>query len=927
MGLRSDFAKLQAEDSSDEEDVASAKNLAALRGQKGATTWKTSEVKEDSPPGGCNNVVGFRAGTHVSTVASGAQGSAVDDRAYTAYGAKMEAALPYEGPEIAKPEVVVPEVYSKPPALPPGRLSLVEELNAARTDPPAYARKLEQFRPFYDGLTFHARSGPRSTNEGIEGYSRVVKWLYTQKPRGPLKRVEGLDEAAGGKDSGKIEGLRVDLRADGLPDEAMLDLLICDGDKMRLARNRIFDARLTRCGEKDNNLVLAQTFRPHLKPGKFEYEGKLPVRDEAFLEVLLALPEPLPNDLMKHIKAGAKAKYGGRGRGAAAAAPPERERERERREAETMAAEGRAFRRDGSACAPYAPSGDVSELERRLSRMEGAGYGAYREIERSAWYFEDLLLVVDRVQRDAFAAPSRCRVVVPEGRASLPGDTFATAEARVAAADWLARRFFETARRSGDDVRTETGGWGGKKGGEIRIAVASQFVLSRTSTRVSSRGAIEARFTVALPARGRSIEGRWAADVVCARLPRIAKTALRDGPGILAHVDSVLEQQHLRRQLDAKGLCAFVGDGAILPRASGADDRPMREGARKFDSSECGKLRVALEQRDGSLVSGLGLPAGVSLICGGGFHGKSTLLQALQVGCYDKIPGDGRELAVARKDATKIRAEDGRFANAVDVGAFLANLPNGVQTSAFSTNDASGSTSQAAAIAEALEVGATTLLFDEDTCATNFMIRDERMRRLVADDREPITPFVDRVRALADARGVSSILVVGGTGDYFAVADAVVVMDAYLPRDATQKAKDLAHDHSPPPAPRRFFAPRAPDLQSLTPRGRCATRTMKTFQYGDNNDVDLSALEQLVEVGQTAAISAAIATVSASSAAPRNRTLADLLQDLDRALEADLDILSPAHGGLAGDLSRPRLHEIAAALNRLRTARFKQQQQ
>lgn len=488
---------------------------------------------------------------------------------------------------------------------------------------------------------------------------------------------------------------------------------------------------------------------------------------------------------------------------------------------------------------------------------------------------------------------------------------------RVAAADFLGRAFFAAARMGGCDERTETGGWGGKKGGEIRIVVPSQFVLERTAVKVSEVGAVEFRVTVALPARGRSIEGKWAADILCNTLIQMTESAFLQR-GLSAHVETVMEQRHLRSQLEPRGLCVFAADGAALPRRAGDDDRGMKSCV-PFDSSRCGEYRVELTRRDGSCVAGLGLPAGkVSLICGGGFHGKSTLLQALQVGCYDKIPGDGREGVVTSALSAKIRAEDGRYASSVDISAFLGQLPSAsFDAGNFSTLDASGSTSQAASIAEALEAGAQTLLFDEDTCATNFMIRDERMRQLVAN--EPITPLVDRVSDLA-RQGISSVLVIGGTGDFFAAADVVIVMDSYQPQDATAQAKNLAGESRSPAPPPAYFKPRQP-VHPFSPIGRTFSRTMETIQYGDNNDVDLKALEQLIELGQAAAVCAAFGTLAKQSPAALPRLLDDLENNLDAG---DLDIFAQAHGGITGDLARPRKLEIAAAINRCRSIDFRQ---
>lgn len=575
------------------------------------------------------------------------------------------------------------------------------------------------------------------------------------------------------------------------------------------------------------------------------------------------------------------------------------------------------FAADGSITAPYVEAGTLDDLHGLLRGLEGNPYGAYKNLEETTWRLveDEGFIIVDRVQNDPYAPPSRVRIVLTEENACLPA--LASKAERVAAADWATRRFFEAARAAGDDKRTETGGWGGRKGGELRIAVPSQFVLERTAATVSPAGALELRLTVSLPARGRTIEGACAAEIVCDRLVALAEGVCARRDSVSAHVDAVMEQQHLRSQLKERGLAAFVADGSALPRRAGDDDRRMASCV-PFDSMLCGDSRVELTRRDGTAVSGLGLPAGkVSLICGGGFHGKSTLLQALQVGSYDKVPGDGREGVVTTESAAKIRAEDGRFASAVDVSAFLGRLPTaGFDAQNFSTLDASGSTSQAAAIAEALEAGAETLLFDEDTCATNFMIRDDRMRELVAN--EPITPLVDRIADLA-GKGVASILVIGGTGDFFAAADVVIVMDTYQPRDATARAKSLAGEMRTVSPLESYFLPREP-CKPFLPVGRAQARAMNMFQYGDNNDVDLKALEQLVELGQTAAICAAICTLANLPSAP----LSSLLDNLELHFEAtDLDCLAQGHGGVTGDLARPRKLEIAAAINRCRTITFR----
>ena len=326
----------------------------------------------------------------------------------------------------------------------------------------------------------------------------------------------------------------------------------------------------------------------------------------------------------------------------------------------------------------------------------------------------------------------------------------------------------------------------------------------------------------------------------------------------------------------------------------------------------------------------MGIPEGVTLIVGGGYHGKSTLLSALEKGAYNHIPGDGRELVVTVDDSVKIRAEDGRFIENVDISPFIRNLPLGLDTRAFSSPDASGSTSQAANIMEALEVGARLLLVDEDTSATNFMIRDERMQSLVAKEKEPITPFIDKVKQLYADLGVSTILVMGGSGDYFDVADTVIMMDEYLPRDRTDEARRIAESFST----RRQFEggarfgtvkARRPLPEGFNPRkgrhdqAKTSARSIHAIAFGYHL-IDLSQVEQLVDISQTRAIGDII-HYAMKRYIDGERTLREILGLVEADLDRDgMDVICPY---LKGNYARPRRYEIAAAINRLRTLKCK----
>ena len=582
---------------------------------------------------------------------------------------------------------------------------------------------------------------------------------------------------------------------------------------------------------------------------------------------------------------------------------------------------------------------DLRHLERLLQRIDGRGYRSYRDISGS-YQFEGGQLSVDYVQGDPFAAPSRMRLRLPMAGAGIPADLCETRTRRMTVADYLARRV----KRKIDQLERK-GGSG--KSGLISIDAGGQEVLERSALKVTHDW-LEARLEIGLPAAGRRVLGYRAAEMLCRDLPRLALNSLRWEDSIAWElrqwVECVENQEAVRRELNRRGLVAFVGDGAILPRETGVSQRPLRgEQVVPFESPD--SLRVSFHLpnpvrfagREGREIAGMAIPRGVNLIAGGGYHGKSTLLRALETCVYPHIPGDGREYVVTDPNAVKIRAEDRRRIEKVDISAFINDLPNRQGTVEFSTDEASGSTSQAAAIVEAVEAGAQTLLIDEDTSATNFMIRDARMQALVQRSDEPITPLVDRIRELSTSRGVSTVLVMGGSGDYFDCADTVLVMRNYRPFDETAEAKEIASGiqtgrQAETVAGFQIVSLRVPHCGSIDPvrrRGRVKIDcpAVDTIRFGFET-IDLRAVEQLVERSQTRAVGYAL-HLMARRFRGRGMSLCRLLDDLEELLdEKGLEILNPHFRESSwgaehpGNFSRPRRHEIAAALNRLRTLRI-----
>ena len=584
----------------------------------------------------------------------------------------------------------------------------------------------------------------------------------------------------------------------------------------------------------------------------------------------------------------------------------------------------------------------VQELMHIFERIDGRGYPAYKDIYGTWEYPSGARLRIDWIQGDPYASPSRCRVLVPSQMASFPPEFYENRIRKIALEDFLTRSFGAAVSASGGDVRAQSQGWKGEKGGDMMVDRPGQHVIERSSVEVHRDGAIEARFTIGLPARGRTVLGTWASSILCHNLPRYISKGLvhrsLDAKALQQHVRCIEDSETLRNRLEDLGLIAFIADGSILPRASGDSDLPMPSSdAVPFQSPE--SLAVVVDLPHRGKVRGMGLRKGITLICGGGFHGKTTVLEALQSGVYNKVPHDGRELVVTHNSAVKIRAEDGRCVNSVDISPYINNLPLEKDTKSFDSMDASGSTSQAANIQEALEVGAEVLLIDEDTSATNFMVRDSRMSELVAPEKEPISPFIDRIEALRDS-GTSTVLVLGGTGEYFGLADTVLVLDSYRVHDATSRAHDIARRHEEATAGRILPRERLVRYPPVSPRvlrrvasehsgGRgleLRAKTKGTFQIALGHELlDVHALEQLVEESQTRAIAHALTTLQGCLASGRWKGLSmcKILESVEQEIDrSGLDWLT--HGNPLGNLARPRRYEIAAAINRVRTAQFVQ---
>lgn len=542
----------------------------------------------------------------------------------------------------------------------------------------------------------------------------------------------------------------------------------------------------------------------------------------------------------------------------------------------------------------------------KLKNIEKQNYRAYQQI-KGQYDFTDFDLFIDTVQADPHATASRLRARRAWSLTDLQWLREKSEDYQRAARDYIARYFSQLAQPEAS----------------VDMAFNGQSVLDHTAVIFDEEG-IELRFRVNLPADGRQILGKKAINILTFHLPKFIRrsTIAReiDMEALQRHCEVVEDQVALRRQLASHNLVAFVADGSVLPRVSGDCDLPMKEA---IAVSAPDSLAITLDTPHQGKIRGLGVPKGITLIVGGGFHGKSTLLTAIERSIYDHIPGDGREYIVTDPQAMKIRAEDGRSVHHLNLSNYINHLPMGKDTADFSTQDASGSTSQAAWLQESLEAGASTLLIDEDTSATNFMIRDERMQALVSKGDEPITPLVDRIGQLRDEYDVSSIIVMGGSGDYFDVADTVIQMHDYQILDVTAKAKDVVKQHpsqrqseSEPPLimhPARAFNNAC--LQKILAEGkfRIQGKGTHTLRFGKEH-VDVTALEQIESTSELNAIGWLWFQLSQQPGWSN-----DPAKIFEQALNGNWHQSMPNNG----DLAKPRTLDVMAVLNRLRKAQFK----
>lgn len=573
------------------------------------------------------------------------------------------------------------------------------------------------------------------------------------------------------------------------------------------------------------------------------------------------------------------------------------------------------------------------ELRQQLRSINRKSYPAYKGL-KGLYHFGNYILSIDHVQGDPFASPSHVSIQISHRDAGFPDEYYKDTLTKTTLCDYLTRQFEKQVSQYSFRAK------GSGKSGLLTVSHCGQEVLSRTACEITEKG-ITARFFVGFPANGRTINATELEKILFDFLPLCIQKSFfyssLDAKELQNYIELAEDQEFIRQTLPVKNLCAFIADGSILPRESGISSRPMKASV-PFTSPD--SLRISMELPHKGKITGMGIPKGITLIVGGGYHGKSTLLNALELGVYNHIPGDGREYVITDATAVKLRSEDGRFIKDVDISMFINDLPNKKDTRCFSTLDASGSTSQAAGIVESIEAGSHLFLLDEDTSATNFMVRDAFMQQVIQREKEPITPFLERAEDLYKKAGISTILVAGSSGAFFHIADTIIQMDNYVPKDITASVKKLCSQYPLPavsvtdfqlPHSHRIMSKPTESSNRLrhnsrgnhSDSGAAKPERLKTRISGTDGfslgrqEIDLRYTEQLIDTEQTAALGLLL-KYAVEHLADGRRTLPEIVQFLWKNLSLHGLSFFTENQKISCGYAIPRIQEIYACLNRYR---------
>jgi predicted ABC-class ATPase len=560
------------------------------------------------------------------------------------------------------------------------------------------------------------------------------------------------------------------------------------------------------------------------------------------------------------------------------------------------------------------------ELIGQVTALDGKGYKFYKNLQGKSFPYGLFLLTFEHVQGDPFAAPSRLSIKVDLPAAGFSSSHYNTSLRKLALEDHLLREVDQRVKKCRGRIK------GSGRSGEVAVQPPGQKIIRRSGMQIKKEGLILTLFA-GLPGDGRRVLAKECVKLLSEVLPPVWEESLLAESLDMGQVQKALETLEdysaISELLKQNHWASFVADGSLLPRASGISDLPLENGGVLFSAPK--EMSAEVQLPHSGKIRGMPVPLGITLIVGGGFHGKSTLLKALQDAVYPHVTGDGRERIATQPTAVKIRAEDGRSVQSINVSGFMDNLPLVPSTENFSTVSASGSTSQAVNILEAIEAGSSLLLMDEDTCATNFMIRDARMQALIASNQEPITPLVDRIEELYKTFGVSTLLVMGGSGDYFDSADQVIAMDSFQPRLVTAKAKQIVQENpgsrkTEAPSPLKKVESRTRDISKLDfSRGKkpCVIQIQKLISLTlGRTEIDVRYVEHLVEQGQLELCGWILKQLQDRQGTDASVSNSDAIKKILETIEAEeLESVAPFNNGL---LALPRFQDVMAVLNRLR---------
>ena len=548
----------------------------------------------------------------------------------------------------------------------------------------------------------------------------------------------------------------------------------------------------------------------------------------------------------------------------------------------------------------------VQEFRRLITSINGRGYGAYKRLLGNEAFFKGFNLRLTHIQGDPHAPPSHAEVWVHKSRLE-PLTQFMESDSVIPLTDYLSRNLHKVlrklSRRCGEGNSCYLG-----------IPKPSPRILKRSSVELEKDHVI-IRFFVGLPSQGRRVSGREAIKLLTEVIPEginsVITSSLNEFERIKKHIKIFKLQEGVRSWLVRNNYFFFIGDGSILPRRASFSEEPLPNAVR-FSSPE--SLRIEVCVKGAGCIKGLGIKDGVTVITGGAYHGKTTLLEGVIDGIYDHILDDGREHVISAPDTYLVRAEDGRVVTHVDISSLMRDLPDGTSTKDFSTLDASGSTSMAASIMELIELGVKHLVLDEDISATNLLYKDEVMKDLLKDD--PIITLDSLVKPMNRILGVSTAAVVSASSSFLKCSDTTILMRKYLPQHLKEDRDWGACREASIKEPEGRQYEGISNLKKVKASGM---KIIAEYFDGIKFEIDLSRNPRIAESGQVKLIARAISKLSDLK---QPIIMFDLIHKLRSELMSEGFRTFYRGMDVPPDLTWVDPLDIAWVINRLRNARI-----